>query len=282
MATTEQFLQAAQLINHADAIIICAGAGMGVDSGLPDFRGDEGFWKAYPPMAKLGISFVDMANPFWFENRPRLAWGFYGHRLNLYRETVPHSGFDILLKWGKTKPGGYFVFTSNVDGQFQKAGFDENHIEEVHGSIHHFQCTIPCSRDIWEASTQIVKINEETFEAEGNLPMCPHCNKLARPNILMFGDWNWIFSRSNMQTERFDDWLSNAKKRDLQLVIIEMGAGSAVATVRATSEKLSRLKNATLIRINPREPQVPSGNIGIAAGSAEALEQIDKLINLMN
>lgn len=134
MSKTEQYLQAAQLIFHADAIIITAGAGMGVDSGLPDFRGNEGFWKAYPPLAKLGLSFVEMANPFWFENKPRLAWGFYGHRLNLYKATKPHQGFDILLKWSKTKPGGYFVFTSNVDGHFQKAGFDENHIEEVHGS----------------------------------------------------------------------------------------------------------------------------------------------------
>jgi len=65
-----------------------AGAGMGVDSGLPDFRGDEGFWKAYPPMAKLGIRFSSMANPRWFESDPELAWGFYGHRLNLYRATV--------------------------------------------------------------------------------------------------------------------------------------------------------------------------------------------------
>ncbi|MCK5538828.1 MAG: hypothetical protein KAI79_18525, partial [Bacteroidales bacterium] len=53
--------KAKELVKEANALIICAGAGMGVDSGLPDFRGNEGFWKAYPPMKNLGISFSQMA-----------------------------------------------------------------------------------------------------------------------------------------------------------------------------------------------------------------------------
>src|SRR5687768_6901573 len=102
---------AARAIDVADALLICAGAGMGVDSGLPDFRGPEGFWRAYPAIAKLGLRFEEMANPRWFKRDPALAWGFYGHRLNLYRATQPHLGYDTLLRWGSTKPGGYFVFT---------------------------------------------------------------------------------------------------------------------------------------------------------------------------
>ena len=98
----------------ADALLITAGAGMGVDSGLPDFRGNDGFWKAYPPMAKLGIQFHQMANPHWFIKDPNFAWGFYGHRLNLYRNTIPHDGFKILLEIAKAKKNGYFVHTSNV------------------------------------------------------------------------------------------------------------------------------------------------------------------------
>ncbi|MFW5967647.1 MAG: NAD-dependent deacetylase, partial [Persicimonas sp.] len=84
--------EAADAIDSADAIFVGAGAGMGVDSGLPDFRGKEGFWRAYPPLRDLGINFADMANPAWFERDPELAWGFYGHRLQLYRDTRPHGG----------------------------------------------------------------------------------------------------------------------------------------------------------------------------------------------
>src|SRR5438445_8809587 len=95
--TLERLLdRAAGAIARADALLIGAGAGMGVDSGLPDFRGTEGFWNAYPPFRKLGLSFVDLANPRWFRSDPELAWGFYGHRLNLYRATQPHAGFELL------------------------------------------------------------------------------------------------------------------------------------------------------------------------------------------
>ncbi|NIJ10111.1 NAD-dependent SIR2 family protein deacetylase [Saccharomonospora amisosensis] len=104
--------RAAELISSASALLVCAGAGMGVDSGLPDFRGDEGFWRAYPPYARLGLSFVELADPEHFTTDPELAWGFYGHRLSLYRETTPHEGFQLLREWGEAKRGGVHVFTS--------------------------------------------------------------------------------------------------------------------------------------------------------------------------
>jgi NAD-dependent SIR2 family protein deacetylase len=267
--------EAAELIKEAHALLLCAGAGAGVDSGLPDFRGNKGFWKAYPPFAKLGHSFIDMANPQWFRRDPELAWGFYGHRLNLYRKTIPHDGFKILLEWGQSKPGGYFVFTSNVDGQFQKAGFSEDLVEECHGSILHFQCAGPCGDAIWKGDSFQVIVNEETMKATPPLPLCPQCHKLARPNILMFGDWNWISYRSDIQQQSFQDW--RQENQGKKIVIIEMGAGTAVPTVRMTSERMIQTHNTSLIRINVREPQVPTGHIGLPMGALEALQQIQQL-----
>jgi len=62
---------------------------------LPDFRGDAGFWSTYPALRAQSMSFQDMANGSLFLSRPDLAWGFYGHRLDLYRRVQPHRGFDI-------------------------------------------------------------------------------------------------------------------------------------------------------------------------------------------
>src|SRR4051812_10785365 len=115
--------RAALAIADADAILIGAGAGMGVDSGLPDFRGDQGFWRAYPPYQRLGLNFVSLANPRWFADDPALAWGFYGHRMELYRSTAPHKGFSLLRGWASRMRQGGFVFTSNVDGHFERTGF---------------------------------------------------------------------------------------------------------------------------------------------------------------
>ena len=130
------FRAAAELIADADALIIAAGAGMGVDSGLPDFRGNKGFWSADPALAKANLNFAEFASFLTFEHDPSLAWSFYGHRLDLYCRTIPHVRFKLLRKWGESMLFGARVFTSNVDGQFKKAGFAEDQIHECHCSIH--------------------------------------------------------------------------------------------------------------------------------------------------
>lgn len=265
---------AAAAVQAAEALLITAGAGMGVDSGLPDFRGAQGFWRAYPALAELGLSFEEMANPAWFRENPQLAWAFYGHRLNLYRKTVPHRGFRELLEIGQAMAHGSFVFTSNVDGQFQRAGFAGERIVECHGSIHHLQCVAPCSDDIWEAEGETVQIDESVFRAREPLPKCRHCSSLARPNILMFGDASWLRQRAEAQEERLAAWLDRLAKSSARLVVIELGAGNAIPTVRYTSEQIARRTGGTLIRINPREPEVPKGQIGLPFGAEEGIRKI--------
>lgn len=266
--------KAAEAINTADALLVTAGAGMGVDSGLPDFRGTQGFWRAYPVIAKLGLSFEEMANPAWFRNDPALAWAFYGHRLNMYRNTVPHAGFSQLLEIGMSKPHGYFVFTSNVDGHFQKAGFSPERIVECHGSIHHLQCSVSCTNEIWEADGDVVSIDDDQFRALEPLPRCRNCPALARPNILMFGDWSWLGHRTDHQHERFSGWLDELAQQSATVAVIEMGAGGAIPTVRHTSERVFQRLNGKLIRINPRDDSVPTGHIGLPLGAADGIRQI--------
>lgn len=113
--------RAAAIIREAEVFIITAGAGMGVDSGLPDFRGDHGFWQAYPAYAQLGLSFVECANPEHFIKDPHFAWGFYGYRTNLYRETIPHDGFNIIKKWIKQKGGNMKRFIATATEVFTMA-----------------------------------------------------------------------------------------------------------------------------------------------------------------
>src|SRR5512139_370834 len=240
---------------------------MGVDSGLPDFRGNEGFWRAYPPFQKLGLSFVDLANPAWFSSDPHLAWGFYGHRLALYRKTTPHAGFEILRRWGEAKPSGGFVFTSNVDGAFQRAGFDEQRVVECHGAIDFLQCTRGCGAGITPADAYEPDVDESTFRARDPLPTCGRCGALARPNILMFGDYGWDDERTGEQEARLSSWLAEVGRRGGKLVVVECGAGKAVPTVRMTSERIAQRLGATLVRLNVRENDVPRGQIGIADGA---------------
>ena len=243
-----------KIIQEADSILIGAGAGMGVDSGLPDFRGKHGFWKAYPPLAKLGIEFQQMANPQWFDTNPRLAWGFYGHRFKLYNRIKPHSGFKILTEWINHLELDSFVFTSNVDGHFQKSGFESGKVYECHGSINHFQCFKSCGHPIWKVDSDLaLKINSESLLAHEPFPECPQCDSIARPNILMFSDFGWDDSRTNKQIKRFQKWVDLQKNKNL--LVLEIGAGTAIPTVRLTCEEIFQSTGNHFIRINPREPE---------------------------
>lgn len=265
---TEDLLsRCADAIDQADGLLVTAGAGMGVDSGLPDFRGRDGFWQAYPALAKAGISFSDIASPEAFHTAPRLAWGFYGHRLNLYRETQPHRGFALLQEFAKFMPNGTHVFTSNVDGQFQKAGFPSGRICEIHGSIHHLQCLSVCP-GTWPADGFSPVVDMETCQLVSELPTCPRCGGLARPNILMFSDSGWQDARTTEQEARLEDWLRRVKR----LLIIEIGAGVSIPTVRHFGE----FQDGFLIRINCREPELPTGRRGVslAMPGLEALSAI--------
>jgi NAD-dependent SIR2 family protein deacetylase len=264
--------QAADRIRDSDGMLITAGAGMGVDSGLPDFRGTEGFWRAYPALRHHGFSFEDIANPAGFASNPRLSWGFYGHRLALYRATVPHAGFGILLKWASAMRHGGFVFTSNVDGQFQIAGFDAGRLAECHGTIHRLQCVEACTDEAWPADGFNPIVNETSCLLKNEMPKCPHCGALARPNILMFGDWKWVGRYAERQERALAAWLDLVERP----VVVELGAGRAIPSVRRFSERPKRL----VVRINPREYEISPGvGVGIGAGALDALQLLDNVLS---
>lgn len=267
--------RAAAMIKGADALVIAAGAGMGVDSGLPDFRGNAGFWRAYPALARQGMGFMDIASPAAFRRDARRAWGFYGHRLALYRETPPHAGFALLRKWGEAMRHGYFVFTSNVDGHFQQAGFDPLRIDECHGSIHLLQCLQPCSPALWPAAGFEPAVDAGRCELLGPVPACLHCGRTARPNILMFDDGEWLDERREEQAARCQAWLERVRRP----VVIEIGAGLNIPTVRHFSQRVVRRHGGSIIRINPREPHIGAlPGVAIAQGALETLGAIDVLV----
>ncbi|KKB64990.1 hypothetical protein WM40_03310 [Robbsia andropogonis] len=268
-----RFALAVSWIREADGLLITAGAGNGVDSGLPEFRGDEGLWRAYPPLREARLSFEQIANPAGFSRHATLSWGFYGHRLALYRNTVPHEGHGRMLEWAAKMTHGAFVFTSNVDGQFQKAGFDPSRVVECHGSIHAMQCVEPCCYRSWSADDFVPDVDASRCELRNALPRCPFCGGLARPNVLMFSDWHWVSASTEHQQAALTEWLAKVKKP----VVIELGAGTAVSTVRHFSERMGQ----RIIRINPREFSIPPTlGVGFQQSALAGLQLLDAQIKL--
>lgn len=262
--------RAAEYVRSATGLLILAGAGIGVDSGLPDYRGDTGFWRAYPVLRDAGVRLADIATPASFHDDPSLVWGFYGHRMTLYRETVPHEGFNILHRWGEAMQDGWWVQTTNVDGQFQKAGFDSSYIHELHGSLHEIQCSKPCTTDTWSAAGLRPEIDEQ-LRWRG-WPVCRRCGEVARPNVLMFGDPAWVGERAEAQHWKLVEWLEEVER----LAVVEIGAGTAIPTLRQIGERFVQRRGAKLIRVNLRESDVAlPGAVGVPLGALDGLRRID-------
>ncbi len=271
--TVRALPRVAHLIANADALLITAGAGMGVDSGLPDFRGPQGFWRGYPALEQRGLTVEQMAQPAWFLSDPETAWAFYGHRQQLYRGTKPHMGYWMLRDWAQAMRGGYFVVTSNVDEQFEAAGFAAERIVAIHGSLHVYQCLTPCRKETWRDEDPALDIDVESMRARGELPRCPFCGGLARPNVLLFDDGAWVSKYRDSQRTRYLHWLAGLKGR--RVVVVELGAGTAIPTIRRLGEDLVARGLATLVRINPQASDADEPAIPIRMGALEALWQIE-------
>jgi len=227
-------------------------------------------------MEKLGLKFHQMSTPRWFTENSAFAWGFWGHRLKLYREAIPHYGYEVMKKLGQSKldKDGYFIFTSNVDGAFLKAGFDENRIVECHGSVRYLQCLKQCTEELWSTDGTVVEFSQETFLATEPLPKCKNCDRISRPNVLMFEDYSWNESRYITQYYAKEHWIEDLKPES-RLVVIEVGAGNAVPTVRLHGERIAAENNGTLIRINLRDTEAPEGSIVLPLGGKDALTRIE-------
>lgn len=245
-----------KLFHQADGIVILAGAGMSVDSGLPDFRGKSGIW------TEAKENFTKYSTAAALDQDPVVAWNFYIDRIIRYRNTVPHSGYTALLNAIKMHNKDYFVVTSNIDGHFQKSGYNPDLISEIHGDLQHTQCNKPCSRTI---------TNMSRFEciatSVDDLPKCTNCGSILRPHVMMFSDPKFIFTNVDYGEHRYREWSSNK----LSILGIELGAGTTIPSIRYFGEE----HTTALIRINPYESSVNRPqDVGIAETAKTGIEKI--------
>jgi len=141
------------------------GAGVSRESGVPTFRGKDGLWNKYRP--------EDLATPEAFMRNPDLVWEWYRWRMDLVKKTEPNPA-HLTLKEFENIFDEFYTITQNVDNLHQKAG--SKNVIELHGNLLRARCT-KCGRIYRD------------FEAEeGELPRCPECGGLLRPDVVWFGE----------------------------------------------------------------------------------------------
>lgn len=268
-----------EILENADACLIFTGAGMGVDSGLDVFRGNEGLWSKFPDAGNLKLGFKDLANPNNYLKHPDVVIPFYLYRLKSYIENEPHSGYYELFGYAENLKEKYFVTTSNVDGFLHKTGFHHDHIHEEHGSIHKWQCSnYKCSHNQGvEGLVDISTLNTDNYESL----KCSICGEYLRPNLCMFWDAEWLDSLYSAQEMKFNVYYNRLReRRRANVAVIEIGAGTAIRTIRSKSEMSAFDFDTKLIRINPDQEKsyVDETTIHINKSAAEGISYIMNLI----
>lgn len=247
--------------------MVFAGAGMSADAGIPVYRGENGQWTksveidgTTQPLSKLNThqAFVENCG---------LAWQHTKQRIESINKAMPHGGYFALKEMLLQKE--CFVLTTNVDDLFEKAGFGETEMVQVHGSLQYYQCMNPDEKEIWLMP-----------ENAGDLPpICPECGGPTRPNIRLFEDWHWLSTRSKDQEKRYIKFIKNQKAENRKLVILEIGAGSTLPYLREATEKLAGDKYP-MVRVNPNESEVRlTSHVGIKLNAKEALMGIHETLN---
>jgi NAD-dependent deacetylase len=161
----DSLARAARLLREAERVAVLTGAGVSAESGVTTFRGSYGLWE--------GHRIDEVATPMAFHDNPRLVWGFYNLRRSNLRSVQPNSGHAALAELERRYSGdGFALITQNVDGLHRRAG--SQRVLELHGNLSRTRCT------------QCHKIEDRGLEELGELPHCPHCGGLLRPDIVWF------------------------------------------------------------------------------------------------
>eukprot|EP00930_Biecheleria_cincta_P043604 TRINITY_DN29928_c0_g1_i1.p1 TRINITY_DN29928_c0_g1~~TRINITY_DN29928_c0_g1_i1.p1 ORF type:complete len:434 (-),score=69.14 TRINITY_DN29928_c0_g1_i1:46-1347(-) len=266
--------RAVRYLQDADALVVCSGAGMGADSGLPTFRGTAA--SPWSILDSLNLDYTRICNPKWFKEDPAVAWKFWHHCQESYLKSEPHDGYRILRNWAERMKCGAFCYTTNIDGHWERAKWPVDSIWEYHGSVHRMQCSGPCNTDVWHAKS-----------ADGSLPQCQACKSVARPHVVMFYDQCFIKDGVHeTQRENYSRFVDKIREKKPSLVVVEVGAGEDVPTVRKETQWLAKDLGARWIRINPAATKASSIKDGVGVSlqlpALEALQRLDSKLTLQS
>lgn len=242
MATPDNVKKAAELLSEARRVLFLTSAGMSADSNIPTFRDKDGYWRNFPPFKKKNLEAQDLASPWAFRNELPHAWAFYEWRRRNAQENEPHEGYRIINRWIEERMDG-FIHTTNTDGYHLRSGCPKNRVMEVHGSMWRLQCLEVCSHGFWdETASPLCSLDEETMNA-GDFPLCPNCKSVARPHILMFGDWEYVGHPK--QEENFRRFMMDPVD-----TVLLVGSSGAVPTNDYMALQLKQ-NGAQVINVNP-------------------------------
>lgn len=232
------FRQIEENLRNAKKIVFVTGAGISQESGIPTFRGKDGFWKNYDAMKLATIE-------AFYEN-PKLVWEWYNERRNNIFRAQPNLGHKAIAELEKFAE--VIVLTQNIDGLHQKAG--SSNVLELHGSIIKIKCSV-CN------------FKSEIFSDFLNLPPLCKCGNILRPDVVWFGE--------PLPQLVWQEALIHASSCDAMFIV-----GTSLVVSPANMLPIYAKQNKSiLIEINPEKTMMTSDmDLSLRSSSAKILPEL--------
>lgn len=222
-------------LRRAKKIVFVTGAGISQESGIPTFRGKDGYWRKYDPMK---LATIDA-----FYEDPKLVWEWYEDRRKNIHSAIPNPGHKAIAELEKYCK--VVVLTQNIDGLHQRAGSSK--VLELHGSIIRIKCTA-CDFQ-----------NEITTNFEELPPKC-RCGNILRPDVVWFGE--------QLPQDVWTEAIQEASSCDIMIIT----GTSLIVSPANTLPVFAKQNNAILIEVNPEETIMSSDmHLSIRNSSASIL-----------
>jgi len=225
-------------------VIVLTGAGVSAESGIPTFRGKDGYWRNLDP--------TKLATPEAFARDPQLVWEWYSQRRRRIREARPNAAHEAIARLAQ-HTDEFLLVTQNVDDLHARAGIPADKMVQIHGNIF----VTRCSRCDWRAESADAETDDIRNHAglagaspstavnkdEDEIPKCSRCAAFLRPGVVWFGEqlpWN--------ELQRVESYLDHGAGD----VLIVAGTTATFSYIIDWAVRASR-DRGELIEVNPEE-----------------------------
>ncbi len=249
----EQILAAcSDALSRGGQVVALTGAGVSAESGIPTFRGKEGYWtigaREYHPQ--------ELATREAFEQMPWSVWAWYLYRRGVCQRASPNAGHHALARLATALPDRFALVTQNVDGLHRRAGSPDARTFPIHGDISQMRCAAECAHERWPIPDDVGdpgRSGEVPPDWQARLA-CPRCGGPARPHILWFDEY-YDEPRFHLDTVR-----AVARRAALLLIV----GTSASTTLPWQVVQLAARAGAVLVDVNVEDN--PFGEIAAHSG----------------
>ncbi|HVO18034.1 MAG TPA: Sir2 family NAD-dependent protein deacetylase [Anaeromyxobacter sp.] len=219
-------------------VLALTGAGISAESGIPTFRGAEGYWvvgsRNYMPQ--------EMATREMFDRAPEEVWRWYLYRFGVYRDARPNAGHAALVRLEEALGDRFTLVTQNIDGLHRRAGSRRVHC--IHGDAARVRCAAECGAGLMDLPALPARARDDPFtELDRARLTCPRCRGWLRPHVL------WFDECYDEPYYRRESSLRAAEEADLLLVVGTSGATSLPVQIG----QLAFSRGAALVDVDPEE-----------------------------